>query len=541
MRSRVNHLPHQPHGFSRRTIGALAVILAFCAGLAVLAGGGAHAGASPAYYLPWTSGVSFQITQAPGGTYSHNSTSTKYHIDFGLPSGTIVRASAPGRVAVSRYENGYGNVVFVDHGGDECTVYGHLSSRTVTAGQQVGQAQQLGLSGTTGSSTGPHLHWGKVRCSSLYTAVPIATVETGGSFVVNSRPISRNTGQVNLGSLADGTFVHASDTGHVFRMAGGAPVYIGSWAPFGSQPTISTTQAAVDLMGAPRNGTFIVGAETGQVYRIAGGAPIYISSWAPFGGPQPTVSVNQGTIDQAGNPITHLSAYPADGTFLHGIETGQVFRVAGGAPIYISSWTPLGGPQPSVSVSQYSIDTGDRNRVTHLRSVPPTGTFLRAADTGRVYRVQAGRPIYVPSWSPYGGVRPFVDVTQWAFDNAGNSATHLSGNPYGVNDSVTAVGAGRVRLRGWAFDISNLSATLTVHAYFGGQAGQAGAAGVNLGAIANISRADVNTAYPGVGSNHGIDVTVASPRTGATTVCLYAINVGLGGNELLGCKAVTVT
>lgn len=521
---------------------AIAVAAATATSLTAAGTSGSPAGASPSYYLPWTNGAGFTITQAPGGSTSHNGTATRYHIDFGMPTGTVVRTSAPGRVAASRYESGYGNVVFVDHGGDECTVYGHLSSRSVSAGQQVGPAQQLGLSGSTGNSTGPHLHFGKVRCSNLYAATPISTVETGGTFTVGSRPVSRNTGQGALGTLADGTFVHATDSGHVFRMAGGVPIYISSWAPFGGpKSTVATTQAAVNGLGLPRNNTFIVGAETGQVYRIAGGAPIYIADWTPFGGAQPTVSVSQWSIDNAGNPLSHLATVPGDGTFVHGVETGRVYRIAGGAPIYINNWAHLGGSAPTVAVSQWSIDVASGSTHTHLRSYPSNGTFIHGAETGRVYRVHEGRPIYVPSWTPYGGVQPLTTVSQWSVDNAGNSLTHLSGNPYGFLDSVTAVGGGRVRLKGWTFDVSNLGSNLTIHAYFGGQAGQVGVSKANLGAVANAYRPDVNDVFPGVGTNHGFDLTVPSLRSGATTVCLYAINIGTGGDHWLGCKPVTVT
>ena len=74
---------------------------------------------------------------------------------FGVP----VQAAANGRVIIAGWQRGYGNVVYVDHGGGISTRYGHLSQINVTVGQTVTQGQTLGLVGSTGRSTGPHLHY----------------------------------------------------------------------------------------------------------------------------------------------------------------------------------------------------------------------------------------------------------------------------------------------------------------------------------------------------------------------------------------------
>ncbi|MFY1631659.1 hypothetical protein ACN27F_34350 [Solwaraspora sp. WMMB335] len=97
------------------------------------------------------------------------------------------------------------------------------------------------------------------------------------------------------------------------------------------------------------DGTFVVVRENGQVYRIAGGAPLHVSSWDAFGGPQPTMPISVAQLNA-------LPYYPADGTFIVGGQTDQIFRVAGGAPLYVSSWVPFGGPQPTVVVDQDAID-----------------------------------------------------------------------------------------------------------------------------------------------------------------------------------------
>ncbi len=80
-------------------------------------------------------------------------------VDVGVPIGTTVRASRGGQIITAGWVGGYGNCVMIDHGDGIVTVYGHLSEVTVSVGQYVDQGQQVALSGNTGRSTGPHLHF----------------------------------------------------------------------------------------------------------------------------------------------------------------------------------------------------------------------------------------------------------------------------------------------------------------------------------------------------------------------------------------------
>ena len=79
--------------------------------------------------------------------------------DVGVPEGTTVRASRGGQVVTAGWVGGYGNCVIIDHGDGVCTRYGHLSQVLVSVGQYVDQGEQIALSGNTGRSTGPHLHF----------------------------------------------------------------------------------------------------------------------------------------------------------------------------------------------------------------------------------------------------------------------------------------------------------------------------------------------------------------------------------------------
>jgi len=79
--------------------------------------------------------------------------------DIDAAYGTPVEAAASGRVIIAGRQRGYGNVVYIDHGAGLSTRYGHLSQINVSIGQTVTRGQTIGLVGSTGRSTGPHLHY----------------------------------------------------------------------------------------------------------------------------------------------------------------------------------------------------------------------------------------------------------------------------------------------------------------------------------------------------------------------------------------------
>jgi len=80
-------------------------------------------------------------------------------IDYAAPTGTPVHTVGKGVVRTAGWMNGLGNVVFVDHGNSQTTVYAHLSQISVRAAQSVEQGQVIGAVGETGWATGPHLHF----------------------------------------------------------------------------------------------------------------------------------------------------------------------------------------------------------------------------------------------------------------------------------------------------------------------------------------------------------------------------------------------
>lgn len=81
-------------------------------------------------------------------------------IDISAPSGTPIKAVAYGKVSYAGWMTGYGNVIIIYHGSDVSTLYAHLSTIKVKNGQVVKQGDIIGNVGSTGWSTGPHLHFG---------------------------------------------------------------------------------------------------------------------------------------------------------------------------------------------------------------------------------------------------------------------------------------------------------------------------------------------------------------------------------------------
>ena len=125
---------------------------------------GTSAGHSTKYRFIWPEpqaqisqpfGPTTLLLEPPYGSYPHFHTG----IDLVEPFGSPVYAADDGVVAlVGSSSSGYGNYVVIAHAGGLDTLYGHLSTALVKAGQQVTQGTVIGLEGSTGNSTGPHLH-----------------------------------------------------------------------------------------------------------------------------------------------------------------------------------------------------------------------------------------------------------------------------------------------------------------------------------------------------------------------------------------------
>jgi len=117
----------------------------------------------------WPCPSSGRITSAFGGRSSPTEGASSNHqgVDIGAASGTDIVAAASGTVVISTYSYSAGNYIMINHGGGVYTVYMHCSSLLASEGQQVVQGQTIAKVGSTGYSTGPHLHFG-IRAGGSY-------------------------------------------------------------------------------------------------------------------------------------------------------------------------------------------------------------------------------------------------------------------------------------------------------------------------------------------------------------------------------------
>ncbi|MDQ5957084.1 MAG: hypothetical protein QG614_58 [Patescibacteria group bacterium] len=110
-----------------------------------------YASAGTGYYTrPIVGGIKTQ------GIHGHNA------VDIGIPVGSPLYAAAAGTVQAAKlggYNGGYGSMIIISHSNGTQTVYGHLSAVSVSPGQTVSKGEQIGATGNSGRSTGPHLHF----------------------------------------------------------------------------------------------------------------------------------------------------------------------------------------------------------------------------------------------------------------------------------------------------------------------------------------------------------------------------------------------
>ena len=121
--------------------------------------GGGSAGATGSFIFPVASYVYIssrfgeRVHPITGELKNHNG------MDIASNMGTTVYAADGGKVVLAEWYGGYGNCIMIDHGNGYKTLYGHLSSINVSNGQNVSQGAVIGAVGSTGNSTGPHLHF----------------------------------------------------------------------------------------------------------------------------------------------------------------------------------------------------------------------------------------------------------------------------------------------------------------------------------------------------------------------------------------------
>ena len=110
--------------------------------------------ALPIYYTAFTSAFGYRTDPVYGGSAYH------YGVDLAAPTGTPIYASRSGTVSTATYDGSCGYYVQINHGDGYRSIYMHMTHYVVSAGQYVSRGQVIGYCGSTGKSTGPHLHFG---------------------------------------------------------------------------------------------------------------------------------------------------------------------------------------------------------------------------------------------------------------------------------------------------------------------------------------------------------------------------------------------
>jgi hypothetical protein len=292
-------------------------------------------------------------------------------------------------------------------------------------------------------------------------------------------------------------------------------------------------QAEVRPRATAGNGEQIRVIDNHGVYNMAGGAPIWVSNLNNV----PAVSSRR---DVTRAQFNALAKVPADGTVLHGYRSGRVYIVAGGAPIYLGSFSRA--PEAAsvyvqvddVTITKSGPASGDYSQ---LRAHPADGTVLYGHN-GNVFVVRHGRALpYSNRW--VGG--PTVPARAVLVDGASVAGCdHLVCSPMGALESIRT-SPGAITVSGWAADPNNQAANgsfapAQVRVHF---AGRVQTISANLDRTALASNLGTDAAL-------GFQSTLAAP-SGSYDVCVYAVNLHNGApssshpdTQLGQCQRVTV-
>lgn len=113
-------------------------------------------------------------------------------------------------------------------------------------------------------------------------------------------------------------------------------------------------------------------------------------------------------------------------------------------------------------------------------------------------------------------------------------------DPIGSFELASSPAPGLVQVKGWTLDPDAPTEPLSVNVVVGGREGQKGVETFELGQVANLERADIAASHKLAGPLHGFESTITTIKSGPEPICVYALNVALGGNRLLGCKTINV-
>lgn len=286
------------------------------------------------------------------------------------------------------------------------------------------------------------------------------------------------------------------------------PTYVGLQAPTSSCTSCATLSAA----SASSQGVAAAedAVEQAQLVGIGEGSPIYfdMESYAR------TSSASSATL-------TFLAAWT---TRLHalGYDSGVYSSSASGIADLASR---LGTTYPLPD------DLWTANWNGRADTADPYLPASAWSDHQRIHQYRGGHD------ETWGGVT--INIDNNYVEGATAGAASSSDDPRGSFEVAGSPAAGQVQIAGWAFDPNAPLKPLSIRAFLGGKAGE-GASRYELGPIANRERSDLLALFPSAGTAHGFDVSFPVVGSGRQRLCVYALDIGPGSNELLGCRRVGV-
>jgi murein DD-endopeptidase MepM/ murein hydrolase activator NlpD len=259
-----------------------------------------------------------------------------------------VLAAAPGTVAIAgtdSYNSGFGNTITIDHGNGFTTRYAHLSQISVQPGQSVGRGQQIGVSGNSGNSTGPHLHFG------LYITNPWTAIDPWGWSGSGPDPWPADSGDYWLtGDPQDPlpsapTSVIAAGEKGLVRVSWNPPSYDGG-SPVTSYAVTSSPGGVSVTVGGGATSAQVSGLRPGITYSFtvsavnaAGGGPASAASNGVVPAPDGSWENLGGTLTSA--PASASWAPGRQDVFVRGTDNALWHRWWEGSGW--SVWESLGG------------------------------------------------------------------------------------------------------------------------------------------------------------------------------------------------------
>ena len=210
-------------------------------------------------------------------------------LDIGAPYGAPIAAAMAGTVTLASEYGGYGNAVEIDHGNGYTTLYGHMSQIQAAAGQKVSQGQTIGLVGSTGNSTGPHLHFSVFQNGNavdpypFLQGAPMVSQMTMAQAIQQAYNIKKGIGVYGLSGNwmgGSGAAVAQAAISQALSLLGMSQSYVSDlmWAAYnesGYNPNAINDWDSNAAMGDPSRGLFQTIGSTFSAYMLPGHGDIW--------------------------------------------------------------------------------------------------------------------------------------------------------------------------------------------------------------------------------------------------------------------------